>query len=72
MITLHREGHPPFVATVHGTRRDATPRELRRLAARHPLAPLAASARIRRQGIALYARGMRPEARPDHHQEGVS
>ncbi|MEZ0110407.1 DUF1365 family protein [Catenulispora sp. EB89] len=54
----------PFVASVHGRRRAATPRELLRLAARHPLAPLAVAARIRRQGVALFLRGLPVVPRP--------
>lgn len=64
-------GAPPFVASVHGVRRAATGRELLRMAARHPLAPLAVAGRIRRQGVALFLRGLpvvprpRPGARAD-------
>lgn len=71
-VTLHRDGAPPFVASVRGARRDATPRNVLALVLRHPLAPLVGAARIRRQGVALWLRGLRPELRPVHHQEGVS
>lgn len=65
-VVLHREGQPPFAAGVRGRRRPATTAWLYRLAARHPMAPLAGSARIRRQGISLYLRGLRviPEKGP--------
>ncbi|HEV7208845.1 MAG TPA: DUF1365 domain-containing protein [Mycobacteriales bacterium] len=71
-ISLHRPDGAPFVATVRGVRRPATPLEVLRTVLRHPLAPLAGAARIRRQGIALWLRGLRPAPRPTHHQEGVS
>ncbi|OUC96187.1 DUF1365 domain-containing protein [Streptosporangium minutum] len=58
-VTLHREGQPPFVASVRGRRRPATGPWLYRMAAKHPLAPLVGSARIRRQGIGLYLRGLK-------------
>jgi len=63
-ITLHRDGLDPFIAAVHGRRHPATIRHLLRLVMRHPLAPLVASARIRRQGIALWARGLPVVPRP--------
>lgn len=81
-ITLQRPGTAPFVASVRGSRRTAVPAAgagsgsltagLLRAAARHPLAPLAGAARIRRQGLALWRRGLPRYPRPDHHQEGVS
>ncbi|MFI6316229.1 DUF1365 domain-containing protein [Nonomuraea sp. NPDC050556] len=58
-VTLHREGHPPFVATVRGERVEATAWGRLRMALKHPLAPFLVSARIRRQGIALYLRGLK-------------
>lgn len=58
-VVLHRDGQPPFVAGVRGRRRPATGAWLYRLAARHPMAPLAGSARIRRQGVSLYLRGLK-------------
>lgn len=71
-ITLHRDGQAPFVATVKGERRPASARHLLTLALRHPLAPLLVTIRIRRQGIALWARGLRIHTRPPHvDQEAV-
>lgn len=71
-VVLHREGHAPFSATVHGARQDVTTRTVLRTQLRTPLAPLMVSARIRMQGIALWARGLpvvpRPQAR---HEETV-
>ncbi|WP_328807129.1 DUF1365 domain-containing protein [Nocardiopsis coralli] len=65
-VALHRHGHPPFTATVRGTRRKATPGALLRAALRHPLAPLVAAARIRLQGIGLYLRGL--PVQPDRNK----
>ncbi|MFI6393286.1 DUF1365 domain-containing protein [Nonomuraea sp. NPDC050547] len=50
-VTLHRQGRPPFAASVRGRRVPA-------MKARHVLAPVFTSARIRRQGIGLYLRGL--------------
>jgi DUF1365 family protein len=71
-ITLHREGARPFVASVRGRRVRASTLAILRTLLRHPIAPLVGAIRIRRQGIGLWIRGLRPEPRPDHHQEGVS
>jgi hypothetical protein len=76
-IALHRHIDPgdvarPFVARMHGHRVAYSRRALLRLVARHPVAPLLGAVRIRRQGIGLWCRGLRPFPRPDHHQEGVS
>ena len=67
-ISLHREGQPPFVATLRGERRPATKRELVRAALRHPLSTLAVSVRIRRHGVYLYLRGLPVQPRPGSHQ----
>jgi DUF1365 family protein len=63
-IRLDLPGMPPFVASVRGTRRPATVGALLHLAARHPMAPLAVAARIRRQGVALFLRGLPVQPRP--------
>lgn len=63
-ITLHRDGQDPFVASISGTPRPGTARELVRAALRHPVAPLVATLRIRRQGIALWMRGLAVTPRP--------
>lgn len=63
-IRLELPGAPPFVASAHGVRRPATVAALLGLAVRHPLAPLAVTARIRRQGIGLFLRGLPVLPRP--------
>ncbi len=68
-VVLHRDGHAPFTATVRGTRRPATRRTVLRTQLRTPLAPLVVSARIRIQGITLWARGLPVTARPDGRQK---
>lgn len=71
-ITLVRDGLDPFIAAVHGRRRPPSVRQLLRVALRHPLAPLVVSARIRRQGIALWARRLPVFPRPNSvRQEAV-
>ncbi|MEU9602357.1 DUF1365 domain-containing protein [Streptomyces sp. NPDC048109] len=65
-VRLDRPGARPFTATVRGTRREATPAALLRLALRHPLSTLAVSASIRRHGIRLYLRGLPVQPRPSH------
>ncbi|MBV9098845.1 MAG: DUF1365 domain-containing protein [Frankiaceae bacterium] len=58
-VQLLREGAEPFVATLSGRRLPVNARTLSRLALRYPLTPLRTSALIRRQGIALWARGLK-------------
>jgi uncharacterized protein len=71
-ITLDRPDGHPFVASLRGTAVPATGRALLRAAVRHPWSTAAVSARIRRQGAALYLRGLRPVPRPPHNPpEGV-
>jgi DUF1365 family protein len=71
-VALHRPGGPPFVASVRGRRRPATPAGLLAAAARHPWSTAAVTARIHAQGLRLYARGLPVAPRPRHHpQEGV-
>ncbi|MYS50171.1 DUF1365 family protein, partial [Streptomyces sp. SID6013] len=65
-VRLDRPGARPFTATVRGTRREATPAALLRLAVRHPLSTLAVSAGIRRHGIRLYLRGLPVQPRLSH------
>jgi DUF1365 family protein len=71
-ITLTRPDGQRFVATVRGDAAPATGRALLLAAVRHPWSTAVVSARIRWQGIRLYARGLRPVPRPPHiAQEGV-
>lgn len=71
-ISLHRDGQPPFVASLRGGRRPFTIGALLRAALRHPLSTAAVSARIRRHGIHLYLRGLPVQPRPQsHHREAV-
>ena len=71
-ITLNRPNGDRFVASVRGTAAPATRLALVRAAARHPCSTVLVSARIRWQGIRLYARGLRPAPRPARSpQEGV-
>jgi DUF1365 family protein len=55
-IRLHFPDRPVFVAALHGARLAATPRNVLRMALKHPLPTLTVSARIRWQGIKLYLR----------------
>lgn len=57
-VTLHRPGEPPFVATVRGVRRAASPRALVGLALRRPLATWRVRAAITAHGLALYGKGL--------------
>jgi uncharacterized protein len=71
-IVLDRGDGHPFVASVRGTRAQASTATLLSAAARHPWATALVSTRIRWQGLRLYGRGLRPRARPRQHaQEGV-
>ena len=71
-IVLEREGHRPFVASMDGTRRPATVRNILAAAVAVPAAPLLVSALIRIQGITLWARRLPVVARPHHSsQEAV-
>nr|WP_296781041.1 DUF1365 domain-containing protein [Rhodococcus sp. (in: high G+C Gram-positive bacteria)] len=63
-IVLERDGSPPFVATVAGTRKPATNRTVVLSALAVPLAPLRVVLQIRWQGIRLWARGLPLVARP--------
>jgi DUF1365 family protein len=55
-ISLHRDNQPAFVATLRGTGRRATIREVLRLQLIAPLAPLMGAIGIRVQGITLWLR----------------
>jgi uncharacterized protein len=71
-IILNRPNGHRFVAAVQGTAVPATGLALLQAAARHPCSTVMVSARIRWQGIKLYARGLRPVPRPPRRpQEGV-
>lgn len=67
-ITLHRNGHPPFVATWRG-RRPGTLGERLRLGLHIPLASQIVSLRIRVQGIRLWARRLPIVPRPQPSEE---
>lgn len=55
-ISLHRDNAPAFVATLQGTRRRGTARQLVKLQLVAPVAPLMGAFWIRVQGITLWAR----------------
>ncbi|EME22104.1 DUF1365 domain-containing protein [Rhodococcus triatomae] len=63
-VTLHRAGHRPFVASVHGRRTPATATRVAGAVLRFPLAPQLVAARIRVQGVALWLRGLPVVPRP--------
>lgn len=63
-ISLHRQGHPAFVATLRGDRRPANTREILRLQLTAPLAPLAGALAIRLEGIKLWLRRVPVIPRP--------
>ncbi len=64
-VTLHREGRPPFTATLAGTAGPADARNVLRTSLRTPLAPLLGMVRIKYQGIKLWLRGLKVQPRPD-------
>lgn len=69
-VTLTRDGHPPFVATLRGTRR--TTRTTTGAALATASTSLRVSTLIRWQGVRLFLRGLRVEPRPVHvRQEAV-
>ncbi|WP_449486308.1 DUF1365 domain-containing protein [Streptomyces avidinii] len=71
-VRLEREGGHPFTATLHGARREATPRALLRAAVRRPWSTAAVWAGIRRHGIRLYLLGVPVQPRPAHNpKEGI-
>lgn len=63
-IVLRRDGQAPFIATMRGEGHPATRSNILRSQIRAPLGPLVVSARIRKQGIALWARGLPRVRRP--------
>jgi len=63
-VSLHREGQPPFTATMRGSGRPATLGVVALSQLTHPLAPQMVSARIRRQGVGLWLRGLPLVPRP--------
>jgi uncharacterized protein len=70
-VTLERDGQPPFVATLRGTRRE--PGNVVATAVATAATSLRVSALIRWQGVRLFLRGLRVEPRPMHPaQEAVS
>ncbi len=56
VVSLHGEGRPAFVATLRGSRRPATVRQVVWMQILSPLAPLMVALRIRIQGIVLWLR----------------
>ncbi|WP_432171132.1 DUF1365 domain-containing protein [Streptomyces sp. 1222.5] len=72
-VRLQRPGSPPFTASVHGRRREATAPALLRLALRRPWSTLTVSAAIRFHGIRLFLRGLPVHPRPGRRtSESVS
>jgi len=70
-VTLHRSGHAPFVASLVGHSVPPGMRSLLRLAALHPLEPLAVTARIRWHGVLLWMRRLPVQPRPTARQEAA-
>ena len=66
-VALHRDGHDPFIATLTGRASPVTPAAVLATQLRAPLAPLMVAARIRRQGIALWLKGLPLVPRPPQH-----
>ncbi|MFD4366692.1 DUF1365 domain-containing protein [Rhodococcus sp. NPDC058521] len=65
-VVLHRNHLAPFTATVRGRRRPVTRSAVLTTQLRTPIAPLLVSARIRIQGIRLWARGLPVVPRTDN------
>jgi DUF1365 family protein len=63
-ITYHPPGQRAFTAAVTGRARPLTLASAAWMTVKYPLPGLLTAARIRRQGIGLYARGLRPLPRP--------
>jgi hypothetical protein len=70
-VTLHREGQPPFVASLQGRREPARPVVV--AAVRTVATSIRTATLIRWQGVRLFLRGLRVEPRPVHPpQKAVS
>jgi predicted NAD/FAD-binding protein/DUF1365 family protein len=63
-VTLHREGRPPFTATMTGSAGPADARAVLRATLRLPVVPLIGMYRIKLQGIRLWLRGLPVQPRP--------
>lgn len=59
-ITYHPPGQQAFTAAITGRARPLTLASAALVTVKYPLPGLVTAARIRRQGIAMYARGLRP------------
>ncbi|MFG1791390.1 DUF1365 domain-containing protein [Nocardia sp. NPDC049149] len=70
-VALH-DDQPIFAASMTGRCQPATVRTILRATVAVPLAPLVVSALIRRHGVHLLARGLRPVPRPVEHFEESS
>ena len=66
VVTLHRDGEPPFVASVRGTARPADVRGLLHALRRCPGASLGLALKIRVQGVRLWVHRVPVVARPSH------
>lgn len=72
-VTLHRDGEPPFVASVRGTARPGTVGGLVRALARCPGASVGVALKIRLQGVRLWLRRLPVVTRPTlEPQKGVT
>ncbi|WEH34765.1 DUF1365 domain-containing protein [Streptomyces sp. AM 4-1-1] len=71
-VQLRRGEERPFTATVRGTHRPATVRQLLAATLRHPWPTAAVSVGIRHHGVRLLLRGLPVRPRPPHPtQEGM-
>jgi DUF1365 family protein len=68
-VTLEREGQPPFVATLLGTRQAARPAVLAAIST--ATSSLRVTILIHWQGVRLFLRGLRVEPRPFHAPTSV-
>ena len=68
-VTLDRPDRAPFTATMRGERQAADLPSLLRLVARHPVAPLVGSLRIRYQGVKLASMGLQRVRRPTAEEQ---